>query len=502
MKVFLVALLPVLLSFGIQSCSSSKVEKDESAEAGAGTTAAPAGDEFGSEDLEGSDAFLEGETGGDEFADSGESADGTAGTSEFEDATDVGNDLGDDGFTEDGGLAEGTQVAEGGDAVGTDSGFDEGATLAPDSSASDGMDDSAAAPYETETPYESEAPSEYAMESQEDASYGGDTALYNGDDTAESSPKVNIPLKKAITTPYRKNGVLVNAIYIARPNDTIASISQKIYGQDKSSELLKVNSHLKKGVHTGSKVYYNSPRRPKDESQLLVFYEDLGISPSIYTSQEGDNIRQVSKKLLGHEKSWKEIWATNPDVESKGELPGGVALRYWGPDVAVGNVAPIQARGESTSEQAVSDFEQPLAQGGQGESDFGGELPPPPAPDSGGFDNPPPPPDTAMNDNQNDLSGDFPPPPPPPAATGSVEPPPPPPPPPPLNSGTAGDGGLAGPDAESAGFDALNEDPNQTMALGVGALLLLASVALFVIVRKKKRRQSLDFNTATHTQID
>ncbi|MCB0363396.1 MAG: LPXTG cell wall anchor domain-containing protein, partial [Bdellovibrionales bacterium] len=76
------------------------------------------------------------------------------------------------------------------------------------------------------------------------------------------------------------------------------------------------------------------------------------------------------------------------------------------------------------------------------------------------------------------------------------------PPPPPLNSGTAGDGGLAGPDAESAGFDALNEDPNQTMALGVGALLLLASVALFVIVRKKKRRQSLDFNTATHTQID
>jgi hypothetical protein len=65
------------------------------------------------------------------------------------------------------------------------------------------------------------------------------------------------------------------------------------------------------------------------------------MSPSYYTSQEGDNIRKVSKQLLGHERSWMEIYATNESVASKGRLPAGLRLRYWQEGAAA--AAPVMA---------------------------------------------------------------------------------------------------------------------------------------------------------------
>ncbi|RME15822.1 MAG: LysM peptidoglycan-binding domain-containing protein, partial [Bdellovibrio sp.] len=177
-----------------------------------------------------------------------------------------------------------------------------------------------------------------------------------------------IPVKKIKTTPFKRAGVLVNTVYIARPGDTLASVSQKIYGADKTDELLKINPHLRRGLKVGDKVYYNSPRRPTDDSRILTYYEDLGLQPEIYVSKAGDNIRTVAKELLGHKDSWKEIWATNLEVESKGVLPEGIQLKYWR-DVS-GTLAkntspepsspPMNASHESTNEE---------------------ELPPPPPPE-------------------------------------------------------------------------------------------------------------------------
>jgi LPXTG-motif cell wall-anchored protein len=46
-------------------------------------------------------------------------------------------------------------------------------------------------------------------------------------------------------------------------------------------------------------------------------------------------------------------------------------------------------------------------------------------------------------------------------------------------------------------------DPNQqTFMLGVGAVLLLAAAALFISIRKRRQKRSIDFNTATQTQIE
>lgn len=502
MKKILFYLLPILLTFGVVSCTSGNVEKDE----GAGEAGVSSLD--GSEADGGSDGLIEGEgegENGDLFAEGGEGEGLSADSpSEFSNdtTTDVGENmaddaLADDGFSDDGiagdtaGVMADNANEENGGETGEDLGYDSPTDISstPEPGiVSDAGDAASAVPDQADT----------------SASLPNEEPLYSAEssEASEPPPRVNIPLKKIASSPYKKNGILINAVYVARPGDTLQAISEKIYGQDKSAELKTLNSHIgSKKIKTGMKIYYNSPRRPNDEARLLTFYEDNGVSPSIYTSQEGDNIRVVSKKLLGDENSWKEIWATNSDVESKGVLSGGVQLRYWGPDMVVENGALAVADSQSPGTQQMDMGAAPPES--QPHSSGMAEMEPPPVP-RGGEEIPPPPAPPTDNNMDGDQSyaqnnADQA----PPAGMGGLEPPPPPPPPPMPPPGSNSESqDIGGKESNLGGFEGIGEDPNQTMALGVGALLLLASVALFVIVRKKKRRQSLDFNTTTQTQID
>lgn len=139
-----------------------------------------------------------------------------------------------------------------------------------------------------------------------------------------------ISVKKIKSAPYRRSGFLVNAVYLARPGDSIESVSQKIYGQDRTEDLYTINSHFRsRSLKTGDKVYYSSPQRPNDSSQLLIYYEDMGQTPSYHLLEEGQNIRAVARRLLGSSHSWKEVWAINPEIQSKGAAERTVQLRYW-----------------------------------------------------------------------------------------------------------------------------------------------------------------------------
>lgn len=284
-------------------------------------------------------------------------------------------------------------------------------------------------------------------------------------------------LQKMKQTPWKEGKTLVNAIYFARKGDNPESISQKVFGTpDKVKELCKVNVHnCSRPTKVGDKFYYNSPQRQADDQTIKTFYEDAGIAPQMYTAKAGDNIRKVGKELLGHERSWQEIWATN-DVESKGDLDEGTNLRYW-PDT---EAAPAQTMAKTDEAAAPPGEAMPGEAPPEGVPDQAANTPPP-------MDNaqavPPPPPPDAL------------PPPPDQAAAAQVAvepPPPPPPPPPPAEQASHG---------EPAAIDA-GQDPNQTMALGVGAVLLLAAAALFISIRKKRARRQIDFNTTTQTQIE
>ena len=155
--------------------------------------------------------------------------------------------------------------------------------------------------------------------------------------SAESPTQTKlVSVKKIKTRAYRKGAYLVNAVYIARSGDTIESVSQKIYNTNQQEVLYTINPHFQsKALKIGDKVYYNSPHRSQDSSRILIYYEELGIPSQTHMISAGQNIRSVSRNLLGHKDSWKEIWATNPNILSKGIVSEPKELRYWPEDASV-----------------------------------------------------------------------------------------------------------------------------------------------------------------------
>lgn len=319
-------------------------------------------------------------------------------------------------------------------------------------------------------------------------------------DTSSASEEAPRPvvgsLKKINTSPYRQGKFLVNAVYVARKGDSVASIAQKVLGSSKrKKEICKINAYnCSRDTKVGDKYYYNSPQRPNDDTTVKTFYEDAGVAPEMYTAKSGDNIRKVGKELLGDSRSWMELWATN-DVESKGDLDEGTQLKYWptsevaAPAVASNEAAPAQEEAAPAPEaEQPNEQEAPIAENTPPPQDMAMNTPPPPPPMEESLPPPPPqdgslPPPPDQNMAAGAATG---------AAAGTIEPPPPPPPPPPMDT--------AQPPVQAGGEDLAN--PDQTMALGVGAILLLAAAALFISIRKRKQRRAIDFNTSTQTQIE
>jgi hypothetical protein len=337
-------------------------------------------------------------------------------------------------------------------------------------------------PVDSSTPTETLPPSDMAA----NMDPGGapmDSGAAAGMGSSDAPPAPKASLQKVKSAPFRVGKILANAVYVARQGDSVEDISQKVFGTTKRvKDICRVNSfNCSRKVKVGDKFYYNSPQRPTDDTAVKIFYEDAGLQPEIYTAKAGDNIRSVGKDLLGHKNSWMELWVTN-EIESKQGLDEGTQLKYW----------PKSEVAEPTQTMAQAD----ASAGAVAPPD---QMAPPPAQDEMSAQTPPPP-DQALADN-----GAVPPPPPPTndlppapdsgmgAAAGSVEPPPPPPPPPPTAQSQPVDG--SDPTASLLG----TSDP---MVLGIGCVLMLAAVALFISIRKKRSRRQIDFNTSTQTQID
>jgi len=121
----------------------------------------------------------------------------------------------------------------------------------------------------------------------------------------------------------------LNAVYVARKGDTMKSLSDKIYSKNRIKDFKKWNPSLSTKLRVGDKVYYNSPQRAEDTTKMLTFYEDNGVPAQLYTAKDGDDLKSVAKVLLGDRNGWKELYVTNPNLESKDKLGGGTELRYW-----------------------------------------------------------------------------------------------------------------------------------------------------------------------------
>jgi hypothetical protein len=298
-------------------------------------------------------------------------------------------------------------------------------------------------------------------------------------------------LKISGTTPYQaKDGGWINTVYIARPGEKLADISQKIYDADKTKELkaIKENSYLKwRAPRGGDKIYYVSRGRPDDSTRTLTYYEDLGMVPETYVAKKGDNLKKVAKELLGYDGAWKEIWTSN-EVESKVTLKEGETIRYWktgGEVMAMAPPSPPPGDSGGATVMDSSQAPQPTAMTTPPPTDTA-SLPPPPA-DSGA--SLPPPPDASAPPVDPMAA----------ATTDTAVPPPPtedapPPPPPPVEDGTevaAADGAKKDLDeaaAEEEEGGVLNNDAMMSMA----ALGVLVALLAFVIIRKKKQKSQMN----------
>ncbi len=161
----------------------------------------------------------------------------------------------------------------------------------------------------------------------QDPGFGGDS--FDQGEPMSDGPKL-VPVKKMKAAAYKRAGANMNRLYVARAGDTLVFISRKIYsGQRSEEDLLSYNPHFRgRDLKVGDKIYYESPTNPNDTT-MKTYYEDLNLAPQYYTTQEGENIRAVAKTLLGDDRSWMEIWATNENLESKGKVSGGIQIRYW-----------------------------------------------------------------------------------------------------------------------------------------------------------------------------
>ena len=166
--------------------------------------------------------------------------------------------------------------------------------------------------------------------SQSGSSFSDSFSSSNQINSMMGEPKKLIPVKKMKSSVYQRSGVNINRLYVVRSGDNMESIARKIYGDNRRSEdIYSYNPHFRgKVLNVGDKIYYQSPHNPND-SAMKTYYEDNNLQPQYYVTQESDNLRRFSRKLLGHKRSWMEIYATNENIESKGRLPAGLRIRYW-----------------------------------------------------------------------------------------------------------------------------------------------------------------------------
>ncbi|MCM2281172.1 MAG: hypothetical protein NDI61_04925 [Bdellovibrionaceae bacterium] len=338
MKKLLIPLVAVYVLTHSVGCTSGDVQEESD-------VAAAEGEEFAEE---GEGDFAEGE----EAESSEESASTDEETEESADeaAADEGEEVAqEDEAVEEGDeeLDEGEEVAEE-DAAGEEKAAEGGDELAMDEGDEDSefpedvadetnvaentepapSDESLFANNNTEPPLPSDATADTAAPADD---------LFKESSPVAAAPVSYAPLQKIKDAPFERGGALLNRVYIARPGDTLSGVSQKIYASNRTKDLQNWNPGVRKSPPVGAKIYYSSPRDPQDSSRMLTYYEDMGITPQVHVTRDGENIRELGRSLLGNADGWKEIWSTNLDVASKGALPSGVELKYW-PESAAGSV--------------------------------------------------------------------------------------------------------------------------------------------------------------------
>jgi hypothetical protein len=113
--------------------------------------------------------------------------------------------------------------------------------------------------------------------------------------------------------------------YIVEKGDTLAKISEKVYGNaSKWKELASLAgiSNPNK-IYPGEVIYY---QLSAETSAFASSYESLGRSA--ITVVKGDTLAKISAKVYGTSSQWRAIWRENEQVQDPESLTEGGVIYY------------------------------------------------------------------------------------------------------------------------------------------------------------------------------
>jgi len=113
--------------------------------------------------------------------------------------------------------------------------------------------------------------------------------------------------------------------YVVEAGDTLAKISQKIYGTNGRWNELATLSGLQNPsrIFPGDLVYYTL-----DESAVpfATAYESLKKAEEAV--QQGDTLATVAKRVYGNSNAWRALWRQNDKIDNPDIVPPGTTIYY------------------------------------------------------------------------------------------------------------------------------------------------------------------------------
>lgn len=179
---------------------------------------------------------------------------------------------------------------------------------------------------------------------------------------AAVKPEVAVEGKKSSKLPLApketiwKKGHTLNRFYFLRSGDTPMSVSEIIYGDTShGNDLTAWNS----GTWTAGKtIFYVSPEKA-DDTEMLSFYEERGITTEAYEVQKGDYLSKIAAEKFGNPGSWKEIAVLN-SLETPDSLEVGKSITLYPASFPTRPVAKVPEK-VAQVEKPVMDEEMPVA---------------------------------------------------------------------------------------------------------------------------------------------
>ncbi len=131
--------------------------------------------------------------------------------------------------------------------------------------------------------------------------------------------------------------------YIVEPGDTLAKISQKIYGAPSHWQEMATLSGLANPskIYPGDVIYYTL------EDSAVAFAKAYdAVQRAEEQVQPGDTLATISKRVYGETSGWRSIWRHNDNIDDPDVVQSGTTV-YYVPRGAV-QAALIKVKSEAT----------------------------------------------------------------------------------------------------------------------------------------------------------